>query len=152
VLGALYRILHFWPQISVEPSAAAEASNPLSTYFKITNEQVYALQDVSIEASLRCARMGRGSYTAPMERCEDSMHTSKKRWTKHALAPHEPYEISPGDLLFVTPGALLYAQMSIFVTFQPSRLPFHLNKEARFETWRLDDGSVQWLSERNIRK
>jgi hypothetical protein len=141
----LLTALHFWPQLSIEPTAAAEPPNPLSGYFKITNEQVYSLTDVGIEVSPRCARIGRGDYTAPMANCLPSMLDSKQLWRNHTLEPHEPYEITPGDLIAVTPGALLYAQISFFVSFKPWRIPYHLTKELRFESRRRSDGKIEWL-------
>jgi hypothetical protein len=146
-LGLLYMIMHFWPQISVEPTATADSSNPLSGYYKITNEQGYPLTDVSVEASLRCARIGRGNNTSPMDKCEPSMHTSKRLWTNHTLEPHEPYEITPGDIFFVTPPtALLYAQISIFVSYKLWKLPIPFpKKEFRFQSRRLSDGKIEWL-------
>jgi len=144
-LGLLYTGLHFWPELSIEPTAAAEPSNPISGYFKITNEQVYPLTDVGIEVSLRCARIGRGDNTAPMEKCLPSMHTAKQVWSNHTLEPHEPYEITPGDLIAVTPGALLYAQIAFFVSYRPWKIPYHLTKELRFESRRRADGKIEWL-------
>jgi hypothetical protein len=47
--------------------------------------------------------------------------------------------------MFVTPDALLYAQMSIFISYRPWELPFHLIKERRFETRRMSDGKVEWM-------
>src|ERR1700722_19013941 len=38
-LGLILTVLRFWPQLSIEPTAAAERSNPISGYFKITNER-----------------------------------------------------------------------------------------------------------------
>jgi hypothetical protein len=146
VFGLLLTIFHWLPQISVEPSAAADlVSNPLSGYFKITNEQAYSIEDLSVEVSLRCWKMGRGNDTSPMNKCEPSMHSSGSRWEKHTLGPHESYEISPGERLFVTPGALLYAQLDIFVSFQPWKVPWHIHRPFRFETRRLSDGSIQWF-------
>ena len=73
-----------------------------SGYFKITNEQFYPIEDLSVEVSLRCAKIGRGTDTSPMNKCEPSMHTSKQRWTKHTLdGPTSSYEISPGEMLLV---------------------------------------------------
>ena len=40
-LGAA--VMHYWPQLTVEPTAEADVSNPLSGYFKITNAQGYPL-------------------------------------------------------------------------------------------------------------
>jgi hypothetical protein len=146
VLGLIFTIMRLWPQIAIEPTAAADASNPFSGYFKITNEQAYPLTDVGVEASLWCARIGRGDNTSPIDKCERSMRTSKQRWTKHVLEPHEPYEITPSELMFVTPAsALLYAQVSIFVTYKPWKLPIHGEKEFRFESRRLPDGKIEWL-------
>jgi hypothetical protein len=68
-LGPFYTISRLWPQISMEPTAPAEPSNPFSGYFKITNVQGYPLTDVSVEASLRCAKIGRGSDTSPLSKC-----------------------------------------------------------------------------------
>jgi len=144
-LALVYTVLRFWPILSIEPTAAAEPSNPLSGYFKITNEQVYSLTDVGIEVSLRCARIGRGDYTAPMSNCQPSMSTSKQLWKNHTLEPHEPYEITPGDLIFVTPNSLLYAQISFFVSYRPWKIPYHLTKELRFESRRRADGKIEWL-------
>jgi hypothetical protein len=146
VLGLLLTIMRFWPQIAIEPTAAADPSNPFSGYFKIINEQVYVLTDVSIEASLWCARVGRGNNTSPIDKCQRSMSNSKQRWAKHALEPHEAYEITPGDLMFVTPPtALLYAQISIIVSYKPWKLPFGGGKEVHFESRRLPDGKIEWL-------
>ena len=138
-------IMHYWPQISVEPTAAAEPSNPFSGYFKITNDQGYPLTNVGIEASLRCAKIGRGDDTSPPKECLPSMHNSKTVWTNHTLEPHEPYEITPGDLMFVTPGGLLYAQISIFVSYRPWRIPWTMTNELRFQSRRLSDGKIEWL-------
>jgi len=124
VLALIFTVLRFWPQLSIEPTAAAEPSNPFSGYFRITNEQVYSLTNVGIEVSLRCARIGRGDYTAPMVDCRPSMNNSKQLWRNHTLEPHEPYEITPGDLIFTTPGALLYAQISF--SFRTNRGRSHI--------------------------
>jgi len=145
VLGLGSTIMHYWPQISVEPTAAAEPSNPFSGYFKITNDQGYPLTNVGIEASLRCAKLGRGDDTSPPKECLPSMHNSKTVWTNHTLEPHEPYEITPGDLMFVTPGGLLYAQISIFVSYRPWRIPWTMTNELRFQSRRLSDGKIEWL-------
>jgi hypothetical protein len=150
VLGLIYAILLFWPQISVEPTATADSSNPLSGYFKITNEQSYPLTVVSIEASLRCAKIGTGNDTGPLDKCLPSMRSANQRWSKHTLDAHEPYEITPGDRIFITPGGLLYAQMAIFVSYRPWLLPIHREKEFRFETRRLSDGRIEWLHIRRI--
>jgi hypothetical protein len=145
VIGLPFAISHSWPQISVEPSVAADlVSNPLSGYFKITNEQTYPIEDLSVEVSLRCAKIGRGD-DSPIKDCIPSMHTSKRRWTKHTLDAHEPYEISPGEMMFVTPGALLYAQLDVFVSFQPWKVPWRFDRPFRFETRRLSDGAIQWV-------
>jgi hypothetical protein len=145
VLAAALTIMHYWPQISIEPTAAAEPANPFSEIFKITNEQGYPLTNVNVEASLRCAKIGRGGDDSPVNRCEPSMHTAKSVWKNQTLEPHEPYELTPGDIMFVTPGALLYAQISLFVSFHPWILPISLTKELRFQSRRLHDGSIQWL-------
>ncbi len=52
----------------------------------------------------------------------------------------EAYEISLGDVLFATPSALLYAEISINVTYTPWVLPYHLNKEIRFYSRRKENG------------
>ncbi len=145
IIGLPLAIFHWWPQITVEPSAAADLiSNPLSGYFKITNEQTYPIEDLSVEVSLRCAKIGRGDDT-PIKDCPPSMHTSKQRWTKHTLDAHESYEISPGEMLFVTPGALLYAQLDVLVSFQPWKVPHRFDMPFRFETRRPSDGGIQWV-------
>jgi hypothetical protein len=145
ILALGLSIMHYWPEISIEPSAAAEASNPFSGYYKITNEQAYPLTNVGVEVSLRCWKMGLGSDTSPLKSCLPSMHTSKTLWKGHTLEPREPYEITPGDLMFVTPGALLYAQIDLFVSYYPWILPIPMTKELRFQSRRLSDGRFEWL-------
>ena len=53
VLALLLTMLHFWPEISIEPTLPAEPANPFSGIFKITNEQGYPLTNVGVEVSLR---------------------------------------------------------------------------------------------------
>jgi hypothetical protein len=50
------------------------------------------------------------------------------RVDKRTLTADEAYEISFGDVLFATPLALLYAEISINLIYPPWVLPFHLNK------------------------
>ena len=52
-----------WPRVTVEPTSAAEASNRVSSIFKVTNTTFYTLEDVRIEATLWCAKIGLGSDT-----------------------------------------------------------------------------------------
>jgi hypothetical protein len=147
-MAAVIAVVAQWlPKISVEPSAAADVGNPLSTIFRITNEQSYGLEDLSVEVSLRCTKIGRGDDTSPIpnERCRPSMFSSASRWDKHTLGPHEPYEINPGETIFVTPGGLLYGQLDFVVAFQPWRIPFRFSMPFRFESRRLADGTFQWL-------
>ncbi len=144
-LLGLLAIFSYWPQISVEPSAAADLSaNPLSQAFRVTNEKGYPIEDLNVEVSLRCAKIGR-SDTSPINKCEPSMHTQSRRWAKHTLGPHEPYDVNPGEVMFVTPNALLYAQLDLFVSFQPWKIPWSFSRAFRFETRRLSDGTIQWF-------
>jgi hypothetical protein len=144
VAATIALIAYWWPRISIEPSAAADVANPLSTIFRITNDQGYSLEDLSVEVSLRCFTLGRGD-PPPMAKCLPSMHTSASRWENHALGPHEPYDINPGEKLWATPGRLLSAQLDFFVSFQPWKIPYRFTMPFRFESRRLADGTLQWL-------
>jgi len=73
------------------------------------------------------------------------MKSASKRWSKHLLLPHESYEFTPGDVLFATPGGLLYAQISISISYEPWHIPYMMHKEMRFETRKLQDGTIEWL-------
>ena len=146
VFGLVATIAKFWPQISIEPSAPADRPNPFTGYMKITNDQFYPLSDVSVTVFSWCMRIGSGTNISPVDRCDRSMPSASHRWSPHRLAPHEPYEITPGDVLLVMPPtALLYAQISILVRYEPWLLPIHFNKEMRFETRKLEDGRIEWL-------
>ena len=121
VFGLVAAIAKFSPQISIEPSAPADRPNPFAGYMKITNDQFYPLSDVSVTVFSWCMRIGLGTNTSPVDRCDRSMPGASHRWSPHSLAPHEPYEITPGDVLLVTPPtALLYAQISVSVRYEPS--------------------------------
>ena len=61
------------------------------------------------------------------------------------LGPHEPYDVNPGEVMFVTPNALLYAQLDLFVSFQPWKISWSFSRASRFETRRLSDGTIQWF-------
>lgn len=135
----------FWPRVTTEPTAAADKSNPLSGYFRVTNTQFYPLEDVRIEAILWCTKVGLGTNTSPIDRCEPAMPSSKHQWNKRTLQGDESYDIPLGDVLYVTPSALLYAEISIRTSYTPWIVPIHLSKEFRFYTHRKDDGQIEWL-------
>jgi hypothetical protein len=146
MIGIGVAVAECWPRISIEPTASADELNPFTGYMKVTNEQFYTITDVSIEAFSWCVKIGLGSDTSPVDRCERSMPSSTHRWLKRRLGPHEPYEITPGDVLLVTPPtALLYAQISISVRYEPWFLPLHFDKEMRFESRKRKDGRIEWL-------
>jgi hypothetical protein len=111
----------------------------------VTNTTFYTLEDGRIEATLWCAKIGLGSDTTPVDRCERGMQSSRHEWNKRTLTAEEAYEISLGDVLFATPSALLYAEISINVTYTPWVLPYHLNKEIRFYSRRKESGEIEWL-------
>ena len=135
-----------WPRPTIEPTNAPEASNPFSGIFKVANNtQLYPLDDVRKEAYLWCAKIGRGTDTTPPTMCERGMASSKQQWNKRTLAADDSYEIDVGDVLFATPSALLYADISIKVIYTPWVVPYHLDKEFRFYTRRKDDGGIEWL-------
>jgi hypothetical protein len=73
------------------------------------------------------------------------MASSKNEWNGRTIAPDDSYEIDVGDMLHATPSALLYADISIKVSYIPSIVPYHLAKEFRFYTRRKDDGGIEWL-------
>lgn len=139
-------VLHYLPSITVKATADADPANPLSAVFELTNEQVYDLNDLGIEVSLRCGRIGHGTNTDSMDCKRPSMRSDNQRWSQHDLGAHRSYEFTPGDRLFITPGAMLYAQISIYVSFKPWLMPFWWpEQEYRFETRVRSDGKVDWL-------
>jgi hypothetical protein len=117
----------------------------MSGIFKVANTQFYPLYDVRIEVFLWCTKIGRGADTTPPARCERGMSSSKQDWNRRTLGADDSYQISIGDVLFTTPSALLYADISIKATFTPWIIPFHMDKEFHFYTRRKDNGEVQWL-------
>jgi len=138
-------IFRYSPWIEMKATAEADPNNPLSTVFEITNEQFYDLRDFSIEVSLRCGKIGRGNNTDPIDCRLPSMRSSSQRWSQHVLGGHASYEFTPGDAVFITPGAMLYAQISIYVSFTPWLIPWWPEQEFRFETRVRSDGKVDWL-------
>ena len=142
VLGAL----HYLPSITVKATAEADPINPLSAVFELTNEQVYGLRDLSIEVSLRCAKIGRGTNTDPIDCKLPSIRSDNQRWSQHDLGAHRSYDFTPGDRIFITPGGMLYSQISIYVSFKPWIISIWWpEQEYRFETRVRSDGKVDWL-------
>lgn len=138
------------PRPVIDPSSPAEASNPFSGIFKLTNNTIYPLEDVRIEADLWCAKIGRGADTSPPDACPRiGMPSSRKAWNKRTIARDDAYQINIGEILYATPGALLSADVSLKVSYRPWGLPFHLDKEYRFYTRRKDDGTIEWLHRPN---
>jgi hypothetical protein len=138
-------LLTEWPRPTIEVTNAPEASNPFSGIFKVANTRFYPLEDVRIEAYLWCAKIGRGTDTTPPTMCKRGMASSKREWNKRTVAADDSYEIDVGDVLFATPSALLYGDISINVSYTPWVVPYHFNKEFRFYTRRKDDGGIEWL-------
>jgi hypothetical protein len=131
--------------VTIEPSNAPEASNPFSGVFKVTNGQIYPIEHVHIQAYLWCTKMGNGTDTTPPSFCEKGSPSSMSAWN-HDIAPHGSRQIDAGEVLYGTPHALLYAEISITVSYQPWFLPISLEREEHFYTRRKDNGDVEWLS------
>jgi hypothetical protein len=145
ILAGAVGLTVVWPRVTVEPTDVSEASNPFSGIFKVANLQNYPLHDVRIEAFPWCTKIGRGTDTTPPTRCERGMPSSKREWNHRTIAADDSYQVEVGNVLFATPAALLYADISIKVTFEPWFTPYHLQREFRFYTRRKDDGTIEWL-------
>jgi hypothetical protein len=138
-------IAKFFPLIDVKAIAEADPVNPLSAVFELKNEQVYELRDLSIEVSLRCAKLGYGKNDDPIDCRRPSLRSDSKRWSQHTLGAGQPYDFTPGERMFITPGGMRYVQISIYVSFKPWLLPWWPEQEYRFETRVRSDGKVDWL-------
>jgi hypothetical protein len=145
LFAAALGIFNEWPRPTVEPTNAPEASNPFSGIFKVANPRFYPLDDVRIEAYLWCAKIGRGTDTTAPTMCKRGMASSKREWNKRTLAADDSYEIDVGGVLFATPSALLYADISVKVSYTPWVVRYSFDKEFRFYTRRKDDGGIEWL-------
>ena len=110
------------------------------------NGQIYPIEHVHIQAYLWCVKMGTGTDTTPPSMCEKgNIPSSMPAWNQD-IAPHGSRQISAGEVLFVTAHALLYAEISIKVSYQPWFLPVALEREDHFYTRRKDNGDIEWLS------
>jgi hypothetical protein len=142
ILGALVLL----PQVTIEATSSPQPPNPFSGVFKIENGQIYPIEDVRIEAYMWCVKMGTGTDTTPPPFCnKGNLASSKKEWNNRTIDAHDAYEITVGDVLFGTPNGLLYADISIRVTYKAWFIPIHFEREQRFYTRRKDDGGVEWL-------
>ncbi len=145
LLGAV-GLTAIWPQVTIDPTNAPQPSNPFSGIFKVENGQLYPIENVRIEAYMWCVKMGRGTDTTPPSMCmKGNIASSKREWNGRTIADHDAYEVTVGDVLFSTPQYLLYADISIKVTYQPWFIPYRLEREQRFYTRRKDDGEIEWL-------
>jgi hypothetical protein len=146
VVSVIVGLLVLLPAVTIEPSNAPEASNPLSGVFKVTNGQIYPIEHVHIQAYLWCTKMGIGTDTTPPSFCEKGNIPSSMPGWNQDIAAHGSRQINAGEVLFVTAHALLYAEISIKVSYQPWFLPVPLEREEHFYTRRKDNGDVEWLS------
>jgi hypothetical protein len=146
VASTIIGLLALLPAVTIEPANAPEASNPFSGAFKVANSQFYPLWHVRIDAYLWCVRMGTGTDTSRPSFCEKgNIPSSMPAWNQD-IASHGSREIVAGEVLYGTPRALLYAEISIKVTYQPWYLPISLEREDHFYTRRKDNGDIEWLS------
>jgi hypothetical protein len=142
IIGSLVLL----PQVTIDPTSTPQPSNPFSGVFKVENDSVYPIKHARIVAYLWCAKLGMGTDTTPPSLCmKGNIPSSKSDWDDRTIAPHDSYEVNVGDVLFGTPQRLLYADISIKVTYQPWFLPSALEREQRFYTRRKDDGGIDWL-------
>jgi len=145
-LGMIGLIIAVLPHMTIEPANAPEASNPFSGVFKVSNGQFYPLKAVHIQAYLWCVKIGRGTDGTPPSKCEKgNIPSSRPAWNED-IAPYGSRQIVAGEALYATPLSLLYAQISIKVSYQPWFLPIPLGREELFYTRRKDDGNVEWLT------
>ena len=104
VLSGAVGLSVLWPRVTVEPTSAAGASNRFSSIFKVTNTTFYTLEDVRIEATLWCAKIGLGSDTitdTQATRLNPQQHVKAvelplaRRQHRHGASPGTP---EPGDV------------------------------------------------------
>lgn len=134
-----------WPLVTIEPTRDPQASNPFSAAFKVANGQIYPIEAVHIQAYLWCVKMGTGTDTTPPKMCERGMPSSRPQWNSD-IGPHSSREIVPGDVIFGTPNFVLYADISVKITYQLWFMPMPFELERRFYTRRKDDGQIEWLN------
>lgn len=146
LLAGAVGFLVLLPAVMIEPSNAPETSNPFSGVFKVMNEQFYPLQHVHIQAYLWCVKMGTGTDTSRPSMCEKgNIASSRPEWNKD-IAPHGSRQIIAGEALYGTSHAILYAEISMKMSYTPWFLPIQLEREDTFYTRRKDNGDVEWLS------
>jgi hypothetical protein len=134
-----------WPKLTIEPTKDPQASNPFSAAFKVTNGQFYPIESVHIQAYLWCVKMGTGTDTTPPRMCVRGLPSSKRQWDGD-IGPYGSRDIVLEDVLFATPNFILYAEISIKVTYQLWIVPFPRELERRFYSRRKDDGQIEWLN------
>jgi len=145
-LGMIGLIIAVLPHMTIEPASAPEASNPFSGVFKVSNGQFYPLEAVHIQGYLWCLKMGQGTDATPPSKCEKgNIPSSRPAWNKD-IAPYGSRQIVAGEVLYGTPLSILYAEISIKVSYQPWFLPIPLGREDHFYTRRKDDGNVESLT------
>ena len=146
VASAIVGILALLPDVTIEPPNAPEVSNPFSGVFRVANGQIYPIEHLHIQAYLWCVKMGTGTDTTPPSVCEKgNISSSRSQWNLD-IAPHGSRQIIAGEVLYGTPRALLYAEISIKASYRPWFLPIPLEREDRFYTRRKDNGDIEWLS------
>jgi hypothetical protein len=146
ILLGIVGLVALLPDVTIEPSNAPEASNPFSGAFKVRNDQFYPIEHVHIQAYVWCVKMGTGTDTTPPSTCKKgNIPSSRPEWNQD-IAGHDSRDILAGEVLYGTPHALLYAEISIEVSYRPWFVPIPLEREDHFYTRRKDDGNIEWLT------
>jgi hypothetical protein len=146
IVSGIVGLFALLPDVTIEPANAPEASNPFSGVFKVANGQIYPIEHVHIQAYLWCVKMGTGTDTTPPSLCEKgNIPSSMPAWNQD-IGPHGSRQIIAGEVLYGTPRALLYAEISIKVSYQPWFFPIQLEREHHLYSRRKDSGDVEWLS------
>ena len=138
------------PRISVDPPAPFDPSKPSPITFTVSNINIVPLHNVKIGLGICYIRsadhppLGSDIESDP-KRCNDPPIAGLIRWQVDWLDTDEKYELNLEDLLNIKPSDHIErADITIFIMYEPWRLPKQRTRQFRFLARPLSDGKIYW--------
>ena len=138
-------VMHYWPELSVEPTAEADISNALRDISRLRTSRAIRLTMSASRQACDVRRLAgattRHHWTSVFHRCD--LRTIVGRSTLSPLMRHTRLALA---IAFSSrPEGFSTRRCRYSFRFSRRIIPLHQEQEFRFETRRMSDGKIQWL-------
>lgn len=138
ILGLWISVAWFVPDLSAEPSALVDVSDPFSSPFIIKNEGNISLRDVNASCHVERIVYERNNQ---LTNGDQSNYMAPVR----LLSSKEPTTVYCKNNMFKLDNPMLSADATLHITYSSSIAPWFMQTKAfRFTTIRQADGNLHW--------